>query len=174
MFSCPSEASRWLAQSRCQVQTVAQDVRTGVRAVRRSAKSGWRGERLSDVTKKTSPYTPRRKWCFLLTSISSISWVHRWTDWTGQSEHRHRARGLRDELPRASRQLALSWACWREAKPLWGLSWKPIVSQHRTRTEKFKIRAILVLEASCCRWPRPGALWAQRHRDDQSLSSVPW
>lgn len=65
-------------------------------------------------------------------------------DWTRQSERRHQALGLRDELPWASRQLVLSWARWREAKPPWGLSWKSTVSQHRTRTDNFKIRAIPV------------------------------
>lgn len=47
-----------------------------MRALRFAAKSGWRGEILSDVTKKAAVYTPRRKWCFLLENISNISWVH--------------------------------------------------------------------------------------------------
>lgn len=69
--------------SRCWMQTAAQDVRTDIRVLRLLAKSGWRGEILHDITKKTSPYTSRRKWHFLLKITSNISWVRCqvWIEW---------------------------------------------------------------------------------------------
>lgn len=137
--------------------------------IRLSGKSGWRGKLLSDATKKTSPYTARRKWCFLLKSISIISRVHctyrlNWAKCT-QTQCTWVER---DRLPWASRELVFPWT-----KPQWVLSWKLIVSQHRMRTDNFEIKPIPMQEASCCSWLRPGALWAQGHRDDQSWLPVP-
>lgn len=154
----------------CQMHTAAQDVRTS--EYKDSQQSGWRGEikwyypeNISSYFKEkvTLPAKKHFKYFLVLCQIqmNGAKWTQTQGTWVE-----------RDELPWASRQLVLSWVCWREAKPLWGLSWKPIVSQHTTRIDNFKIRATLMPEASC-RWPGPGALWSLRHRDNQSLSSVP-
>lgn len=139
-----SEAPRWPAQF--QVSDV--DSSTDIRTERRLQKV------VEEITKKTSAYTPKRKWHFLLKRISNISRVHchiqiepgkvntdsehwSWERWAVLSKQAAGAQLSTLEGSQTFVRAVLKADC---------------ESAH-TMTDNFEIRAISMKEASCYSGP---------------------